>query len=220
VLACIPAFICIVAGPLLPILLGVIWVLGMAAVSVWFIQWQLRKTKVYAVVCAGGFVHFDGRQFILWRWADVAAVNMQDIDQRTYVYFIQTERLLTKWYRLRHRNGGVYQFWSTQGPRAAQFGLLVERETFALMMPAAVAQLQAGGAVSFGPFQMKATGLVYQNHFTPWAHVGPAVIQGGRLRMSGLGPTKSAVAILLQKIDNHHVFLPLLQQKIGLQLGS
>jgi hypothetical protein len=219
-LACIPAFICVVAGPLLPILLGVIWILGMVAFSVWFIQWQLRKTKIYAVVCAGGFIQFDGRQFLLWRWADVAAVNMQDIDQRTYVYFIQTERLLTKWYRLRHRNGAVYSFWSTQGPRAAQFGLLVEQETFALMMPAAVAQLHAGGAVGFARFQMKSDGLLYQGHFTPWAEAGPAVIQSGRLRVRGVGPTRSEVAILLEKIDNHHVFLPLLQQKIGLQLGA
>jgi hypothetical protein len=174
----------------------------------------VRDWRTYAVVSPAGFVLFDGRRWSVWRWADIATLNMQAIDQRTLVLLVETNRLLTKYYRLRHRDGTEYQFWSTQGSRAAQFGYQVEQETYRLMMPDAVARLQAGESVSFGPFEMRGAGLVYREQFTAWADLGPARIDNGSLRLEGIGPTRSTVSVLLEKIDNHHVFLPLLDQKV------
>jgi hypothetical protein len=214
-LTCIPAFICLVAGPILPRLIAILWALGMIAFSVWFIGWQRRKTRVYAVVYPTGFVHFDGLAFHIWRWADVASVNVQRIDQRSYVYFIQVDRLLTTRYDLRHRDGTRYGFWSTQGPRAAQFGAIVEFETFRLMMPAAQAHLQAGQTVDFSPFRMDPAGLVFRDQRTAWADLGRMIIEAGALQIEGAGPNGSTTKVLLGKIDNSHVFLPLLEEKQG-----
>ena len=167
-----------------------------------------------------GFVLYDGWQFSIWRWADMAHVNMQNIDQREFVYFIQTNRLITKFYRLRNNTGNEYEFWSTQGPRAAQFGQLVEQETYALMMPAARAKLAAGESVEFAPFHLSTKGLTYKDQFTRWADVGPATIKQGSLQIGRLGSSGGTVSILLQKVDNHHVFLPLLDEKLGIQVGD
>jgi hypothetical protein len=216
-LSAIPGVICIGAGPLLPRLIGLVWTAALLAFSWWFILWQLRKTRIQAVVHTGGFVLFDGRRFIPWRWEDTASVNLQDIDQRSFVYFIEVSRLLTKFYRLRHHNGVEYSFWSTQGPRAAQFGRLLENETFAWMTPAAVADLQAGRAVDFTPFQMWPDGLVYCGRFTPWSEVGRPDFKNGRLHLGGVGPGRGEAVVLLKKIDNSHVFLALLIQKLGLR---
>ena len=71
--------------------------------------------------------------------------------------------------------------------------------------------------MKFGPFEMKASGLVYREQFTPWADIGPARLEQGQLILDGIGPTRSTVKVMLQKIDNHHVFLPLLQQKVGFE---
>jgi hypothetical protein len=219
VLAAIPGVICIVAGPALPIFIGLVWTTACIAFAVWWVRRQLRRTKPYAVVYPAGFVLYDGSRFTVWRWADVAFLNIQDVDLRTFVLFIPTNRLLTRWYRVRDRDGGEYEFLSTMGPRAAQFGRLVEKETFALMMPVAVAQLQAGGAVEFHPFQLKATGLIYQGHFTPWSELGPVSLKAGNFHVDGVGPTRSPAALFLEKIDNPHVFLTLLEQKFGVRMG-
>src|SRR4051794_21188074 len=68
----------------------------------------------------------------------------QDIDQRTLVLFIEASRLLSKYYRLRHRDGTEYRLWNTQGSRAAQLGFQVERETFQRMMADTIARLNEG----------------------------------------------------------------------------
>jgi hypothetical protein len=216
-LCCIPCLIGIFAEGLylLPRLLSVLFVAAFVTGAVKFVQYQRRKTKVYAVSWTGGFVHFDGRKFTIWRWADVAALNMQAIDQRTLVLFVETDRLLTKFYRLRHRDGAAYQFWSTQGARAAQFGTQVERETFRVLMPDVLARLEAGQAVAFSPFEMRRDGLVHGGQFTAWADLRPARFERGRLRLDGVGPTRGTVAVPLGKIDNVHVFLRLLQQHVG-----
>jgi hypothetical protein len=218
---CIPSSGCIFGSTkVIGILLGAVGVLGLLAFAAWWTARQWRKQKIYAVVYTGGFVLYDGHRFIPWRWEDVAAVNMQNVAVRSLVLFVPMNRYLTKYYRLRHRGGAEYPFWSTWGPRAAQLGLLVEKETFARMMPAAVARLQAGGEVEFRPFRMKETGLVYKDHFTPWSAIGPAVIERGQLCLRGVGPARGKAAVLLQKIDNHHVFLNLLDRKLDLRVGE
>jgi hypothetical protein len=216
-LCCIPCVIGVLAPGvyLLPRLLGLLFIGGFVTGAVLYIQHQRRKAKVYALVWTGGFVHFDGRRFHIWRWADVASLNMQAIDQRTLFLFIETDRLLTTFYRLRHRDGTEYQFWSTQGARAAQFGPQVERETFRVMMPDVIARLNEGRTVPFSPFEVKVNGLVYGGQFTPWADIRPAGFERGRLRLEGVGPTGSPVWVLLQKIDNSHVFLRLLERNVG-----
>ncbi len=180
-----------------------------------------REEKTYAVVWTEGFVHYDGRRFILWRWADIAALNMQAIDQRTLVVFVvlvtETSRQFTKYYRLRHRDGTAYQFWSTQGSRAAQFGFQVEQETHRLMWPDAVTRLNAGQPVRFDPFEIRPTGLVYREQFTSWDRIESARFEKGSLRLDGMGPDRGKVTVLLKKIDNHHVFLALLKQKVGFE---
>ena len=194
--------------------------LGLFGLAVWCLLRGLRISRSYAVVYPAGFVLYDGWRFSIWRWADVAGVNMQNIDQREFVYFIQTNRLITKFYRLRNGKGDDYQFWSTQGPRAAQFGQQVEQETYALMMPAARAKLAAGESVEFAPFHLSAKGLTYKDQFTLWRETGPATIKQGRLQVGRVGTTGGTVALLLEKIDNSHVFLPLLDEYLGIQVGD
>jgi Family of unknown function (DUF6585) len=217
VLCCIPCLIGVIAPGvyLLPRLLGMLLVAAFVTGAVVFVQHQRRKAKVYALAWTGGFVHFDGREFHVWRWADVAALNAQAIDQRTLVLFVETDRLLTKSYRLRHRSGAEYQFWSTQGARAAQFGLQVERETLRLMMPDVVARLNAGQSVPFGPFELRVGGVVYRGNFTAWADLQPAHFDRGRLLLEGAGPAGGTASVLLGQIDNSHVFLRLLERNVG-----
>jgi hypothetical protein len=183
-----------------------------------------REGKSFAVVWTEGFVHFDGRRFILWRWADIAVLNMQDIDKRTLVLIVvlvtETNRQLTKYYRLRHRDGAEYRLWNTQGSRAAQFGYQVEQETFRRMMADTIAQVNGGKTVPFSPFEVKVNGLVYGGQFTAWADIRPASFDRGRLRLEGVGTAGSAVSILLEKIDNSHVFLRLLEQNVGFKQPS
>jgi hypothetical protein len=221
VLTCIPNIFCL-ANPSLVLLflIGVVWVGSMIGFSVWFVRWQLRKTKIRAVVYPAGFVLYDGYRYSVWRWSDVDRVNMEHIEFREFTLFIQTNRFKTKFYRLRNRAGDEYSFWSTWGPRAAQFGRIVEKETYDLMAPAAQARLQAGETVEFAPFRMQQHGLTYRDHFTPWADAGPASIKQGRLQIERVGPNGGAARVFLKAIDNHHVFLPLLDQKLKLDLGN
>ena len=220
-LCCIPATICVLGGAnFFGLLLAWLWIGGWTGFAGWWIARQLRRKRVYAVVYTGGFVLYDGRGFTVWHWADVAKLNLQNIDQRSYVYFIQVDRLLTTWYRLRHRAGTEYRFWSTQGPRAAQFGLLVQNETYARMLPAALARLQAGESVDFGPFRMEPTGLSFRGHSLPWSQIGPMSFQQGKLLIDRLGANGGPATALLEVVDNSHVFLSLLEQKLGRRIGE
>jgi hypothetical protein len=214
-LCCIPGTICVLAGPLLPGLLGLVWVGGWAGFAVWWIARQLRRKRVHAVVHTGGFVLHDGRGFTVWHWTDVAKLNMQAVDFHVYNFFIQVNRFQATFYRLRRADGTEYRFWSTQGPRAAQFGVLVQEETHAPMLAAALARLQAGESVDFGPFRTEPTGLTFRGHSIPWSNVGPMTIEQGRLLIDRLGPDGTTAKASLKAVDNCHVFLSLLEQKLG-----
>lgn len=196
------------------------WTVLSFGFGVYFFRKALLKTKVYAVVFANGFVHFDGQRFVSWRWDDIATVNIQRVDQRNFVYFIQVDRFQATSYDLHHRDGSVYSFWSTQGERAAQFGVLAETITFERMMPVARSGLQSGRPVEFRPFRMDATGLTFREHFSPWSNLGRMTLHNGSLRIDGAGPNGGTAQVLLGKIDNAHVFLPLLQEKAGRPIGD
>jgi hypothetical protein len=217
VLCCIPCFIgAIVPGVyLLPRLLCILFIAAFLAGAVKFIQWQRRRANVHAVVWTDGFVHFDGREYHVWRWSDVAVLNRKDVDQRTLVLFIETDRILATHYRLRHRDGTVYQFWNTQGQGAGRFGSLIEQETFRIIMPDVLARLENGESIWFSPFEVKADGLVYRGQFLEWADLRSARFERGRLILEGAGPAGGTVSVLLWKIDNPHVFLKLLEQNMG-----
>jgi hypothetical protein len=202
------------------LLVALPWSIGLTWLGVWLLIREVRKTRAYAVVYPAGFVLYDGGRFTVWRWADVTRVNMQNLDLREFVLFIQTQRLLTKRYRLRRDDGGEYQFWSTLGPRAAQFGTLVEQETYARMLPTVQAKLNGGETVAFGPFQVNRAGLIYRDHLTPWPDVGPLSIEQGRLIIKGVGPQGSLARVLLEEVDNYHVFLPLLEQEFALAIEN
>jgi hypothetical protein len=219
-LACIPGTLCIVVGPLFPRFLGLVWVGGWVGFAVWWIARQLRRTKVHAVVYTGGFVLDDGRRFTVWHWEDVAALNTQNFDFHIYNFFVQVNRFLATSYRLRHRDGTEYRFWSTQGPRAAQFGRLVQNETHARMLPAALARLQAGESVDFGPFRMEPTGLAFHGHSVPWSEVGRVTVRQGKLLIDGVGAGGATATARLEVVDNCHVFLSLLDQKLGGRIGE
>lgn len=216
-LCCIPCVLGVFAEGiyLLPRLIAILFVAGFITGAVKFIQYQRRKAKIHALVWTDGFVLFDGLQFHIWHWADITTLNMQAIDQRTLFLVVETDRLLTKYYKLRHRDGTEYRFWNTQGPRAAQFGVLVERESYRLMMPDVVQRINRGQSVPFSPFELKKEGLVYQGHFSPWSDLQPARFDRGHLCLEGVGPTAGTVRVLLQKIDNPHIFLKLLEQRLG-----
>jgi hypothetical protein len=47
-------------------------------------------------------------------------------------------------------------------------------ETFQRMLPAAQARLQSGQSVPFSSFEMRADGLAYRGHVTPWGAVRPS----------------------------------------------
>ncbi len=219
-LCCIPGTLCIVVGPLFPRFLGLVWVGGWVGFAVWWIARQLRRIKVHAVVYTGGFVLGDGRRFTVWRWEDVAKLNMQNIDFHIYNFFVQVNRFLATFYRLRHRDGTEYRFWSTQGPRAAQFGRLVQNETHARMLPAALARLQAGESVDFGPFRMEPTGLAFRGHSVPWSEVGRVTVEQGKVLIDGVGANGATATVRLDVVDNCHVFLSLLDQKLGGRVGE
>jgi hypothetical protein len=219
-LCCIPGTLCIVAGPLFPRFMGLVWVGGWVGFAVWWIARQLRKTKVQAVVYTGGFVLYDGRRFTVWHWDDVAKLNMQNCDFHIYNFFVQVNRFLATFYRLRQRDGTEYRFWSTQGPRAAQFGSLVQNETHARLLPAALARLQAGESVDFGPFRMEPTGLAFHGHSVPWSEVGGITVKQGKLLIDGVGANGTTATVRLDVVDNCHVLLSLLDQKLGGRMGE
>jgi hypothetical protein len=215
VLSAIPGVICIAVGPLLPRLIGIAWAMLVTAFGVWFVRWQLRKAGAYAVAHRGGFVQHDGGDFIVWRWADVSIVNMQAVDFRTHsLLFGELSRLLAKHYRLRAADGREYGLWTVRGSAAERFGMLAERETFALMMPAAEAAIRDGRGAEFRPFRMTSDGLEYRGRLAPWAEVG-ATLSEGKLHVTGV--SSGRVSTLLEHIDNSHVFLVLLDREVGIR---
>jgi hypothetical protein len=191
------------------------WTLGFAWLGVKLLTKAFRGWRAYVVVYPAGFVLFDGGRFSIWRWADVTCVNMQNVDQREFVYFIQTSRLLMKYYRLRNDKGNEYEFWGNHQEGAAEFGQMIERETYPLMMSAINSQFQAGRSVEFGPFRVDLRGLTYKGVSTPWAEVGPITFkQGAVLIHRG---NNSEAKVMLKKVDNYHVFLPLLAEHFGVR---
>jgi hypothetical protein len=88
------------------------------------------------------------------------------------------------------------------------------------MLPAALARLRAGEPVDFGPFRMEPAGLAFQGHSVPWSEIGPLTIREGRLHVDGLGVNGATATVRLEVVDNCHVFLSLLDEKLGCRMGE
>lgn len=212
---CIPASLCIVGNQyLLGKLVGVLIVGGLIGFAGWWIVRQLALLKPYAVVYAGGFVVDHGGRFSIWRWADVASLHVQNYDMRSYVYFVEVNRFLTTHDRLTHREGTVFEIWSTQAERAAQFGLLVSRQTLAGMLPEVNRRLAAEESVDFGRFRLGAGGLAFGKRSVGWDAIGGVRLERGKILIDGLGENGKPASASLDAVANGHVFLTLLEQKL------
>lgn len=211
---CIPSSLCIVGSEhLLGKLVGISVILGLVSFAVWWIRRQLFRSWIYTTVFENGFLVKEPGALSIWTWDDVAALNFQNVDMRTYVYFIQTQRFSTTYYKLRHRNGARLEFWSTRGPRAAQFGRMALDETLQRMLPDIRAKLQAGRTVDFGPLRADREGLTFRGRTARWSELGPIELSQGNVIIPGLGPDGGSARISLDAIDNGHVLLTILEEK-------
>lgn len=218
---CIPASLCIVGSNELPgKVIGVALIMGLVGFAGWWIVRQINYIRVRTTVFERGFLVRSASGMTAWSWDDVASLNLQNYDVRNLVLFIQTQRFLTTFYRLRHRNGQTLDFWSTHGPNAAKFGQMAVKETMARIRPQAQAALQAGRTFDFGPIRLEPSGLNYRCVSAPWSRLGPVDIQQGRVVFPGLGADGSAVKVNLQSIDNAPVLLAILEDKIDVQRST
>jgi DNA-directed RNA polymerase subunit RPC12/RpoP len=179
--------------------------------AVWLV---VRANRACAVVFTAGFIHYDGRRVTVWHWSDIVTVNIHSLDIRVMFLLLEERRVLTSQYRLRHRQGSRFEFWTSRGQRAEQFAHIVERQTFLRMYPAARARLQAGEMVAFPPFGMERAGLTYRRRLTAWSAIGGVTFANGKMHIGGVGTTP------LKKVENYHVFLPLLDEQLGRRLSQ
>jgi hypothetical protein len=213
-ICCIPSMLCIVGSEaILGKLLGILFIGLFVGFAVWWIIRQLRKRSGYAIVYENGFVVSKWGGLSVWTWPDVAVVNLQNFEVRSYALFIEVRQVLLTYYRLRHRDGAEYAFTSVQGPRAAQFGKMVLSETTSRMLPRALARLQAGETIDFGPFKVDSTGLTFDGHRCPWPEVRTLSLRKGNVIIEGLGQDRAPAVVSLEAVDNGHIFLALVQRK-------
>jgi hypothetical protein len=190
--------------------IALVWVFICLGLAIPVVLRLRRALKMTRIAFAEGMAEYTGSRWRIWRWSDFASCNVLRVNVHSYVYFIPVHQFFNIVYTLRHRDGTEIVFSRTRGPRCAQFGPIVERETFLRIMPEARRQLGVGKSVEFAPFRLEPTGLCYRNHFTPWAEVGPLTIEDGELWIAGAGMQHRPVRAYLSSIDNCHVFLPLL----------
>ncbi|MEO6390458.1 MAG: DUF6585 family protein [Pyrinomonadaceae bacterium] len=97
-----------------------------------------------------------------------------------------------------------------------RFGETVKRNTFARLYPQAVAKLDAGGNVSFGPLNLSADGLEAPGAKFTWSELSAVEIEGGQIEVKDRDG-RSAFRGNWAATPNAHLFVGLVQNYLPVQ---
>lgn len=175
-----------------------------------FLVPALRNRNQRVEMYSGGFVYADGKTQQAIRWEDIAEVyrDVNEHEIEVSVFPVYT------WVRCRYtvvtRGGQRIVLKSQQGIK--YLGETIQHSTFNVMMPQALAALQAGATLPFGMFAVSPQGLRYIATLAPWNEVQSVKIEQEVVKVERQGHLVTWARLNIARIPNELVFLALVER--------
>jgi len=155
--------------------------------------------RIYA--CADGFVFLKGSTALPFRWDQVAFVWQRITRNYTNGVYTGTTFKYTV-----QRVDGVEVRITQQFRNGMQLGTQIQREATSRLTPAALAAVNAGQTLQFGPFSVSRQGLATPKGLIPWNEVQQVSANRGLVVIQQRGQRKSKTYGMVYKVPNLYVF--------------
>jgi hypothetical protein len=169
---------------------------------------RARQVCVYE----GGFVVVDGARADAWSWPEVESVWQRIVDRRHQSGL----RLSTdaRWTVL--RRDGVRIVLSNDDIDGIdgidRLGGPIIRRTTEALLPQALADLQAGRTLPFGPLRLGLQGIGRERKLVPWPNVTRVLVANGQVQVLAAGRLRSAATAAVEHIPNYLLLLALAER--------
>ncbi|HEU5198352.1 MAG TPA: DUF6585 family protein [Ktedonobacterales bacterium] len=155
--------------------------------------------RIYA--CTDGFVFLKGSTALPFRWDQVAFVWQRITRNYTNgVYTGTTFRYMVQ------RVDNVEVRITQQFRNGMQLGTQIQREATNRLTPAALAAVNAGQTLQFGPFSVSRQGLGTSRGMIPWNEVQQVSANRGIVVIQQRGQRKGKTYGMVYKVPNMYVF--------------
>ncbi|HEU5368704.1 MAG TPA: DUF6585 family protein [Ktedonobacterales bacterium] len=161
---------------------------------------QHSAWRIYA--CTDGFLFMKGSNPIPCRWDQVAFVWQRII--RHYRNGIYTG---TSYKYTVQRADGVKIVLTEMFRKVNQLGEQIQREVTSRLAPQALAAINAGQTLSFGPFNLSRQGLATSKGMIPWSEAQQVSANRGLVMIQRRGQSRGAPYGGVDKVPNLYVFL-------------
>jgi hypothetical protein len=157
----------------------------------------------------GGFVVVDGARADAWSWPEVESVWQRIVDRRDQSGI----RLSTdaRWTVLR-RDGARIVLSNDDIDGIDRLGDPIIRRTTEALLPQALADLQAGKTLPFGPWRLGLQGIGRERKLVPWPDVTRVLVANGQIQVLAAGRLRSAATAAVEHIPNHLLLLALAER--------
>lgn len=188
----------------------VLLLLGMAAGLGAYLNWNKG-----VVVYDKGFAYRDRKGVQNWTWEEIHSLNAAVTRHYTNGIYTGT----THQYTLLNRNGGKLVF-SDALTKVEDLAAVIEQAIFPRLYAQAAEQYNSGQAISFGPAEIRKSGITIGKKTYPWPEVGQVSMERGFLRVSKKdGGWFSGASAPASAIPNLRVLLSIIDQVIGVKTG-
>ena len=183
---------------ILMLLLAVLCVVGVVYYLI-FYPLIHGSWRIYA--CTDGFVFLKGSTALPFRWDQVAFVWQRVTRNYTNGVYTGTTFKYTI-----QRVDSVEVRITQQFRNGIQLGTQVQREATNRLTPAALAAVNAGQTLPFGPFSVSRQGLGTPKGLIPWNEVQQVSANRGFVAIQQRGQRKSKTYGMVYKVPNLYVF--------------
>jgi len=171
----------------------------------WF-AYSRRRIQVFEQ----GFIHIKGSKAETWRWDEIAFV-WQSITKMSVNFIPVGTRYI---YTVQHRNGQKIKL--TNGIRKIkELGELIQNETFARLMPLAVAAYNNGEALHFGKLSLSQQGISNSKETVPWGQIKGVNVSQGYVGIQREGKWLRWANVPVAGVPNFFIFMALANQIVG-----
>ena len=155
--------------------------------------------RIYA--CTDGLLFLKGSTPIPCRWDQVAFVWQRVTRNYTNGVYTGTTFKYTV-----QRVDGVEVRITQQFRNGMQLGTQIQREATSRLTPAALAAVNAGQTLQFGPFSVSRQGLATSRGMIPWNEVQQVSANRGMVVIQQRGQRKGKTYGMVYKVPNLYVF--------------
>jgi hypothetical protein len=155
--------------------------------------------RIYA--CTDGFVFLKGSNALPFRWDQVAFVWQRITRHYTNGVYTGTSFKYTV-----RRADGVEIIIDQKFRNGSQLGTQIQRKATSRLTPAALAAVNAGQTLPFGPFSVSRQGLATSKGLIPWNEVQQVSANRGMVVIQQRGQRKGKTYGVVYKVPNLYVF--------------